>query len=62
MASGALAPHEAALLQWAGRKQHVRMRTRFSRAGAERTYRRATALEALVGARMITAGRGGLGR
>jgi len=50
LGSGLLRGEESALLQWAGQKQKdVRMRGRFSKtAGGEGTYRKATALEALV--------------
>jgi hypothetical protein len=48
LASGALTPIEAALVDWAARTLDVRVRTRFSRSGTEETYRRATAIEALV--------------
>jgi hypothetical protein len=53
LASGLLTDEEAALLHWAGKKQDTRMRARFKKAAAEGTYRKATALEALVSLLMI---------
>ncbi|GBF99368.1 ribonuclease [Raphidocelis subcapitata] len=50
--SGLLTASEAALLAWAARSQDApRLRSRFARAGAagEAVYRKATALEALLG-------------